>query len=175
MWVNDLALRSGPPWRRVRPVEVFRPLRLAASFYQITISVPNKSAMQIRIARAFVLRLAQRCVLFAIWLRGLPPPPKLSSPSRRIGLRKFCVKFLDPRRGLWRKVATTKVVRRGGYCSWQHARAHQTLIVGRRASRPWLNSARARDTVSRRVVTYKANSNSAYGCAPNVITRRIYL
>ena len=34
---------------------------------------------------------------------------KLASPSHRNVLRKLRVKFLDPRRGLWRKVAEVRV------------------------------------------------------------------
>jgi len=41
-------------------------------------------------------------------------PPKIARCSAAMPLCKFCVKFLDPRRDLWRKVAEVPIVKRCG-------------------------------------------------------------
>ena len=61
-------------------------------------------------ARALALRLAQRCVLFAIWLRDLAPPPKFIAARSLLSPRKLRVKFLGLLRTL--KLIALEVVRR---------------------------------------------------------------
>src|SRR5262249_3596185 len=76
--------------------------------YHATMFAPNEIEV---CARLFVDRLliaASSSVLFALGsMTGVGL--KLACAYRRKGPRKFCVKFLDPRRGLWRKVASTNV------------------------------------------------------------------
>jgi len=65
---------------------------------------------------AFVCLMFRRarcvCASFCELRQGIPP--KIARCSTAMPLRKFCVKFLDPRRDLWRKVAEVPIVKTCG-------------------------------------------------------------